>query len=319
MSKLRIDYVNFHEKMLDPIVKAFGNNKLAVVNVKASNMAKRENGVAIKEAQFEFKSGQKLVLKVKADGGVFQVKLNGKVLPVKEVFDVDAAFKEIVKMTKQNEAAYLAQKEKQQEQAAKRLARTAVVRASSSAQAKLEAAQAKLSETNDMISTTRTDAQPFYDNLSAKQTELSQLTGRISELEVRNIELDGLIKETETQVSLSGKVAADNWASMFKDEFDKVVSVEPELLEGTTFGVAEANKKRERLFKSIVSSFGNDKPGNELEYEKLRAVIREFDLLKRQSSASWWNGATHNMETFKKDVWKRIEKSSKIKSLMESK
>jgi glucan-binding YG repeat protein len=197
MSKLRIDYVNFHEKMLDPIVKAFGNNKLAVVNVKASNMAKRENGVAIKEAQFEFKSGQKLVLKVKADGGVFQVKLNGKVLPVKEVFDIDAAFKEIVKMAKQNEAAYLAQKEKQQEQAAKRLARTAVVRASSSAQAKLEAAQAKLAETNDMISTTRTDAQPYYDNLSAKQTELSQLTGRISDLETRNTELDGLIKEAE--------------------------------------------------------------------------------------------------------------------------
>lgn len=200
MSKLRIDYVNFYEKNMEPIAKAFGQNKLAVVNVKATNMAKRENGVAIKEAQFEFKSGQKLVIKIKADGGVFQVKLNGKVLPIKEVFDVDAAFKEIVRMVKQNEAAYLAQKEKQQEQAAKRLARTAVVRASSSAQAKLEAAHAKLSETNGMISTTQTDARPVYDNLKNKETELGQLNGRITELEARNTELDGLIKEAEAEI-----------------------------------------------------------------------------------------------------------------------
>lgn len=198
MAKLSVSYVNFYEKALDPIVKAFVQNKLPVESVKATNIAKRENGISVKEAIVTFESGQKLSFKIKADGTVFQYKLNGKVLAVKEQFDFDVAFKEVVKLVKQNEDTYAAQKAKRADNAINRLAKTTITRAgASSIQAKLDIATATLKEKQDARLSIQTESADIGMKLGTKQTELKALQDRTAELETEIQALDKEISELE--------------------------------------------------------------------------------------------------------------------------
>jgi hypothetical protein len=114
-----IGFVNFNPKGLKPLTDELEKkHKLPVVDVKAPNMPKREDGFQVKTATFTFESGQKMVLKIKANGTIFQVRLNGKVIPVKNSEDLHVpqnfkkAVKEMANFVKKNEPAYTKQKAK---------------------------------------------------------------------------------------------------------------------------------------------------------------------------------------------------------------
>jgi hypothetical protein len=66
----------------------------------------------MKTATFVFASGQKITVKIKAGGGVFQIKLNAKVIPIKAVDDVAKAVDEVITYVKANEPAFAKAKEK---------------------------------------------------------------------------------------------------------------------------------------------------------------------------------------------------------------
>ena len=114
----KISFVNFHEKGLDPLITMFNLGGVEVDTLKSNNIAKRESGVSVKTADVTFKSGQKLQLKIKANGTIFQAKLNGKVVPIKQDVDLPTVLVGVAKTVKESEAAYLKRKEKRLERAA---------------------------------------------------------------------------------------------------------------------------------------------------------------------------------------------------------
>jgi len=109
---LTVDFDKFDKTGLKPVLKKFETAGIPVEDVEATNKGKRESGFLIKTATLTFASGQKLVVKAKAGGGIFQVKLNGKVIPIKAVDDIAKAVDEVITHIKANEPAFLKQKEK---------------------------------------------------------------------------------------------------------------------------------------------------------------------------------------------------------------
>ena len=116
----KISFVNFNERGLKPLTDELERkHQLPAIDIKATNMPKREDGFQIKTATLTFESGQKLVIKIKSNGSIFQVRLNGKVVPVKNSEDIDEpknlvkAVKEMADFIKRNEARYLKQRDKQ--------------------------------------------------------------------------------------------------------------------------------------------------------------------------------------------------------------
>lgn len=114
---MKISFVNFNERGLKPLVAELEKHDQAVASIKATNLPKREDGFQIKSAMLTFESGQKIEIKIKANGSIFQVRLNGKVIPVKNSEDIDEpanlkkAVKEISDRIAQNEPAYMKQRE----------------------------------------------------------------------------------------------------------------------------------------------------------------------------------------------------------------
>jgi len=110
---IQIDFEKFNKAGLKPILTKLGNEGLTVADVQADNKAKRESGYQVKTATITFDSGQKLMLKAKAGGSIYQVRLNNKVVPIKHYEDLDKAVLEIINYVQANEKRYLQQKEKQ--------------------------------------------------------------------------------------------------------------------------------------------------------------------------------------------------------------
>ena len=113
---IRLDFEKFDKAGLKSALSAIEKNGLKIANVDADNRAKRESGYQVKAATIEFESGQKLVLKIKAGGSIYQVRLNGKVVPIKNVDNPDKALLEVVDYVMANEKRYLRQKERMAEQ-----------------------------------------------------------------------------------------------------------------------------------------------------------------------------------------------------------
>lgn len=109
---LTINFEKFDKAGLKPVIKKLEALGLSVDDIEATNKAKRESGFLLKTATILFSSGQKLMVKAKSGGGIFQVKLNGRVLPIKAVDDMEKAVAEVSTHVKANEAAFLKQKEK---------------------------------------------------------------------------------------------------------------------------------------------------------------------------------------------------------------
>jgi vacuolar-type H+-ATPase subunit I/STV1 len=114
----KISFVNFNPRGIKPLSDEFKKHKLPVADVAATNIPKREDGFQIKTATLTFESGQKLMVKIKANGSIFQVRLNGKVVPVKNSEDLHEpknlkkAVKEMADFVGKNEAGYTKQKER---------------------------------------------------------------------------------------------------------------------------------------------------------------------------------------------------------------
>lgn len=107
------DYGQFNKKGLKDVVKWFGKNALPVAEVRGDNKPKRENGFQVKTAEIEFESGQVLVVKAKPDvPAFFQVKLNGKVVAIRDYKQLDSELREMAAYVKENEPKYAKNQEK---------------------------------------------------------------------------------------------------------------------------------------------------------------------------------------------------------------
>ena len=104
--QVKLDFDKMTEAGLKPWAKKFEKWGLSVKKIDAINKAKRESGYMLKDAMFNFSDGQQMLVRVKQDGTVFQVKLNKKVVPIKNVADMDKAVIEMVDYIQDNAKAY---------------------------------------------------------------------------------------------------------------------------------------------------------------------------------------------------------------------
>lgn len=190
---LSYDYENFNKKGLKKIIDRFTSEGLPVADVKGNNKQIRDNGFPTKTAEIDFESGQILIAKAKLDGGIYQWKLNGKILAIKNYIQLDAAIKEVVAFVKANEPNYQKQKEKQ-------LARQKV------AVPTIKAVNTTTEEQTAAFQTSLDDLTGQNEALNNQITEAKTLTG------TRQSDLD----------ALAAQIAAENERTKtLEDQLDK--------------------------------------------------------------------------------------------------
>lgn len=196
------DYEQFNKKGLKDVVKYFDKKALPVKEVRGNNIPKRENGFQVKSAEIEFESGQVLLVKAKPQApAFFQVKLNNKVLAIRDYKQLDNELREIAIYVQENEPKF----SKNQEKAA---------------------AKQKI----------KIDLPPAVSTTVAEQTEALQ--AGLAELQGQSEALTNQVTEITAQVSLKSSMLADLQSKL---DAEKAVTVELEAaIEKAKNGIFEA-------------------------------------------------------------------------------
>ncbi len=100
------DYDQFNETGLEPLVKALKRHKIGVIGVEGSNKPTRASGVQTKKALIILRNGQTIMLQVTAQGAVFQVRLNNRVVPLRAKGDITSIAKELAAMVRKNQPKF---------------------------------------------------------------------------------------------------------------------------------------------------------------------------------------------------------------------
>jgi hypothetical protein len=191
---IKINFDKFNEIGLKPIIKEFEKEGFPIARVEADNKPKREAGFLCKTATFFFESEQKLSVKAKADGGIFQVKLNNKAIPIKNVDDLDKAVKEVIAFVEKNEPTFLKRKKASMSKQKIAIPKIRSVRTSTVQQT--EEMAAALEEVSDAVSEIERDKMAFGLTVSEKQATVTdlkrQLAAENDKTDQLQIELDRL-------------------------------------------------------------------------------------------------------------------------------
>lgn len=105
-NQVTLPFDKLTEKNLQPIAKKFKQGGYTVTTVDAPNKGKRESGMLIKTFTLTFEDSQQLLVRVKSDGTIFQVKLNNRVVPVHNVDNIDKAISEMCNLMYDNAKAF---------------------------------------------------------------------------------------------------------------------------------------------------------------------------------------------------------------------
>jgi chromosome segregation ATPase len=198
MAQVALDFEKITKSGLMPLTKKFARWKVEVADIEATNKPKRESGMQIKSAMLKISTGQKLEIKVKNTGTIFQIKLNGKVLPIKHVDNMDKAVIEIVDYIQENEKSYL----KSQERRVAKLAageKKPSVRTTRAEQIDNYTAKvAELQAENENLVKQAADATSESEMIKNK---LSELVAELDELVKRGAELENELEALEKEVA----------------------------------------------------------------------------------------------------------------------
>lgn len=104
-------FASFDARGVEPIKKAFEKAGASVIEVVAPNRAARRAGHQVKTATFFLADGQQVMLLLKNDGDgngdVYQVQLNKRVIPIKNVESITKAAAEIAGIINSNSPVFL--------------------------------------------------------------------------------------------------------------------------------------------------------------------------------------------------------------------
>ncbi|MBE6441342.1 MAG: hypothetical protein E7022_03285 [Desulfovibrio desulfuricans] len=190
-NQLVLPFDRLTENGLKPILKKFAKFECPVASVDAPNKAKRESGMLVKSFTLIFEDGQKMLVKVKAGGTIYQVKLNNKVVPVRNVDNMDKAVGEMIDYVHDNAKAY--------------------------ARAKIQRERRKIRPTKPSVTTTR-------------QEKLAQATEDLQQLTQTNADLEKQLADTNTSTATSrAELAAAEKA--LDAERKKTASLEAQIAE----------------------------------------------------------------------------------------
>ncbi len=99
--KLLIDYEALLGKApmaMRRVTALFTRAGLTPVDVASDGKTRRIAGISFREVTFSFADNQKLALRIKATGDVYEARINGKAVPVSKQDDMAKAVTELVKM-----------------------------------------------------------------------------------------------------------------------------------------------------------------------------------------------------------------------------
>lgn len=196
MAAVKTDFKHFDEKGLKSVLNRFKKNKLPVDRVEATNKPKREAGYQVKTAHLIFGDGQKVTIKAKADGDIYQVKLNNKVLPIKHEGDMGKAVDEVADFVQKNAAKFAKNKAKRDAKIGAEpkvkipKVRTALPDLIKTAQADLEGTKtanteldSKKSEISERVTGKQGELAELQETLSAEEAEVKTLESELKELQ----------------------------------------------------------------------------------------------------------------------------------------
>lgn len=196
MSYLSFDYAQFNEKGLKKVIDEFKRQDLQVTSVEADNKAKRQSGVQTKKATLHFADGQKLMLQATAQGAIFQVRLNTRVIPIKHVDDLEKAVAEIAGKVSVNSKQF-------QQTLKKRAARASSTSKDSSSRAKISLkaqialANADKQDLEASVAEKRKQKQALEDGLPAKEQRKSDISTHINQEYSVSEQLEAELKQLE--------------------------------------------------------------------------------------------------------------------------
>lgn len=191
------DYDNFTEQGLKDVTKEFESNGLNVVSVDADNRPKRQSGVQTKRAVFTFDDGQTTTLQATSHGTIFQVRLNRKVLPVRNVDDLKKAIGEIADKVKANTKSYRRNLRNQDS----RRKRSTVSPARISVKKQLEGYQQQIAELQEDNTKTTQQRDSFAEQVQTKQAARDDLTSQLEIERSRNEQLHAELDQLQKEVA----------------------------------------------------------------------------------------------------------------------
>lgn len=97
MKNLLFDFENMGDKarVIKEVARTFSRAGANVVSTEVAKTTARRAGITFRNVSFTFADGQIVLLAVKASGDVFEVRINGKVVPLKNQDDHAKAVAEI--------------------------------------------------------------------------------------------------------------------------------------------------------------------------------------------------------------------------------
>lgn len=190
---LALDFQNLDKKGLKKFADRFKRKKKPVTDIEANNKAKRANGVLQKQFTMTFEDGQKVTIAVKSDGTIFQVRLNNKVMPLRNTTDMSKAVDEIVNAMLANSSAY----EKAKAAREKAKVRPPRPKVTTSRKQKLNEAREQISTMQQQVDDLKTQSDNQTAELEAKRKELADLQAALKSEQDLTKELEAEIKKLE--------------------------------------------------------------------------------------------------------------------------
>lgn len=96
ISVLSFEDLSTKDKAFKKIQRAFAKMGANVVQTDIPSGIKRTAGVTYREANLTFADSQTVTFRIKKTGDIYEVRLNGRTLPIRNQDDQDKAIKEIV-------------------------------------------------------------------------------------------------------------------------------------------------------------------------------------------------------------------------------
>lgn len=192
-NQVTLDFEKLTERNLQPIIKRFKKAGYTVTKVDAPNKGKRESGFLIKNFTLTFEDEQQILVRVKADGTIFQVKLNNRVVPVQHVDDMEKAIGEMCNHMYDNAKAFARAKAQRERRKIKPpMPAVTTTRKEKLAKAREDLAtisqnnadlDKQLSETNSAMAVNRAKLEEAQRALEAEKAKTVALEAQISEFQ----------------------------------------------------------------------------------------------------------------------------------------
>lgn len=194
MKQVLLPFDKLTEQNLKPLVKKFAHWNVNIASTDAPNKSKRESGMLIKDVTFTFEDGQKMLVRVKSGGTVFQVKLNNKVVPIRNVDDIEKAIIEMVDYVQDNAKAYERAKIQREKRRKLNITPPSVV---TNRQEKIALAKTRLEETT--LTNTDLEAQQstLLTELADNQAELAKVQSELQAEKEKTVALENTLRDLQ--------------------------------------------------------------------------------------------------------------------------